>query len=75
MACLITLAETVLSRMRGTEGSYWRQVIDFDALVRYGTIGPDDVGLVFRTDSVDEAYDWLVRRLREDALDQPGAML
>jgi predicted Rossmann-fold nucleotide-binding protein len=50
---------------------YWRQVIDFDALVRHGTISPGDVDLVYRTDSVDEAYEWLVQRLREDALDQP----
>ena len=57
----------------GTE--YWRHVINFDALSRYGTIDPLDVELVHRTDSVDDAYDWIVRRLREHALDQPGAML
>ena len=55
--------------------NYWRQVIDFDALVRHGTISPGDVDLVYRTDSVDEAYEWVVRRLGEGALDQPGAML
>ncbi len=52
--------------------NYWRQVIDFDALVRYGTISPDDVNLVYRTDSVDDAYEWIVRRLGEEAMDQPG---
>jgi uncharacterized protein (TIGR00730 family) len=57
----------------GTE--YWRQVIDFDALVHHGTISPQDVDLVYRTDSVDDAYEWIVRQLREYALDQPGAML
>ena len=57
----------------GTE--YWRQVIDFDALVHHGTISPQDVELVYRTDSVDDAYQWIVRQLREYALDQPGAML
>jgi len=39
----------------GTE--YWRQVIDFDALVRHGTIDARDVELVHRTDSIDDAYD------------------
>jgi uncharacterized protein (TIGR00730 family) len=57
----------------GTE--YWREVVDFDALVRHGTISPADINLVYRTDSVDEAYDWIVRQLAEHALGQPGAML
>ena len=35
----------------GTE--YWREVINFDALVRHGTIDASDVDLVHRTDSVD----------------------
>ena len=57
----------------GTE--YWREVINFDALVRHGTIDARDVDLVHRTDSVDEAYDWIVARLTEHALARPGAML
>jgi len=57
----------------GTE--YWREVINFDALVRHGTINAEDVDLMYRTDSVDAAYDWLVAQLREYALDQPGPML
>jgi len=54
---------------------YWRQVIDFDALVRHGTIDAKDVNLVHRTDSVDDAYAWVVQQLAEHALGQPGAML
>ena len=54
---------------------YWREVIDFDALVRHGTIDPGDVDLVYRSDSVDEAYHWLVRQLSEHALGRPGPML
>ncbi len=57
----------------GTE--YWREVINFDALVRHGTIDAADVDLVHRTDSVDEACDWLIRQLTEYALGKPGAML
>ncbi|MCZ7564647.1 MAG: LOG family protein [Burkholderiales bacterium] len=57
----------------GTE--YWREVIDFEALVRHGTISAPDVDLVFRTDSVDEAYEWIVHQLAEHALGQPGPML
>ncbi|HTO46875.1 MAG TPA: LOG family protein [Burkholderiales bacterium] len=54
---------------------YWREVVDFDALVRHGTISAPDVDLVYRTDSVDEAYEWIVRQLAEHALGQPGPML
>jgi uncharacterized protein (TIGR00730 family) len=54
---------------------YWKEVIDFDALVRHGTINPEDVNLVYRTDSVDNAYEWLVRLLAKYALENPGATL
>ena len=54
---------------------YWRQVINFDALVRHGMIDARDVELVHRTDSVDDAYHWLVAQLFEHALGRPGAML
>jgi uncharacterized protein (TIGR00730 family) len=57
----------------GTE--YWQEVINFDALVRHGTIDPADVNLVHRTDSVDDACDWVIRQLTEEALGKPGAML
>jgi uncharacterized protein (TIGR00730 family) len=54
---------------------YWRQVIDLDALVRHGTINANDLELMHYTDSVDEAYDWIVSQLTEHALGEPGPML
>ena len=55
---------------------YWKEVINFDALVRYGTISPHDVELLFRTDSIDDAYNWIVGELLgKQALAQPGAIL
>ncbi len=54
---------------------YWDEVINFDALVRHGTIDAADLKLMHRTDSVDEAYDWVVMRLNDHALGLPGAML
>jgi len=57
----------------GTE--YWSEVIDFDALARHGTIDAKDIELMHRTDSVDDAYEWIVRQLAEKALGQPGATL
>jgi uncharacterized protein (TIGR00730 family) len=54
---------------------YWREVIDFDVLVRHGTIHARDLNLMHRTDSLDDAYTWIVRQLTEHALGQPGATL
>src|SRR5580765_2013903 len=57
----------------GTE--YWGEVINFDTLARHGTIDAKDIELVHRTDSVDDAYEWIVRQLTEKAIAQPGATL
>ena len=54
---------------------YWNEVVNFDALVKHGTIDAADVKIMHRTDSVDEAHDWVTARLKEFALAKPGAML
>ena len=54
---------------------YWDQVVNLGALVRHGTIAARDLELMHYTDSVDDAYDWIVRHLTEYALGQPGPML
>ncbi len=55
--------------------AYWREVINFDAMIRYGTISARDMELMFQTDSVDEAYGYVVERLSREALDRKGATL
>ncbi|MBI1965356.1 MAG: LOG family protein [Betaproteobacteria bacterium] len=71
---LLTLTQTRKMRkpmpivLFGTE--YWRQVVDFGALARHGTISARDLELVHRTDSVDDAHDWLVRSLTERGLEK-----
>jgi hypothetical protein len=50
-------------------------VINFEALARFGTINAKDIDLCFRTDSVDEAFDYLTEQLGTYAMDQPGATL
>jgi predicted Rossmann-fold nucleotide-binding protein len=50
----------------GTE--YWDQVLHMEPMVEFGTISPEDVNLFHRTDSVDEAFDFLVRELTEHFL-------
>jgi uncharacterized protein (TIGR00730 family) len=54
---------------------FWDEVVNFDALVRYGTISPGDLGLFHRTDSIDEAYNIITRGLTEHALATPGPAL
>jgi uncharacterized protein (TIGR00730 family) len=54
---------------------YWNEVLNFEALAKYGTISPGDVELFHRTDSIDEAYDIITRGLTENALGNPGAKL
>ena len=76
---LLTLVQTRKLRkplpivVFGTE--YWSKVIDFEALVQHGTIDGEDLALMHRTDSVDDAYEWIVNQLVEKALGQPGPML
>jgi uncharacterized protein (TIGR00730 family) len=76
---LLTLVQTRKLRkpmpivLFGTE--YWREVVDFDALAHHGVIDPQDIELMYRTDSIDEAYEWIVLRLTEHALGQPGPTL
>ena len=54
---------------------YWDEVVDFEALVRHGTIDRADLGLFHRTDSVDEAFEIITRHLTKYALAERGAIL
>ena len=57
----------------GTE--FWRDVINFNALVKYGTISRQDLDLVFRTDSIDEAFDHVTHELTERYLHDDEATM
>jgi uncharacterized protein (TIGR00730 family) len=54
---------------------FWAEVINFNTLVDYGTISPEDLEIFFRTDSVDEAFDYITEQLQTYALKSPGATL
>ncbi len=76
---ILTLVQTRKMRKRMPivlfGAKFWDQVLNFDALVRYGTISPEDAHLFHRTDSVDEAYELITRGLTEHALGSPGPVL
>ena len=54
---------------------YWSQVVQWEALERYGTIDPEDLELLFRTDSVDEAFDFITEQLSVYGMESPGPTL
>jgi uncharacterized protein (TIGR00730 family) len=66
---VLTLIQTAKPRkampvvLYGTE--YWGDVIDFDALVRWGTISSKEMQIFYRTDTVQDAYKYLTGRLEE----------
>lgn len=73
---ILTLAQTLKVKKKlpivlyGAE--FWREIIDLNALVKYGTISREDLDRVFRTDSVDEAFAFLTRELMPDMEDEPS---
>jgi len=76
---LLTLVQTGKIRKRMPivlfGSRYWSEVINLEALERYGTINAQDLELFFRTDSVDEAFDFITDQLSSFAIDIPGPRL
>lgn len=66
---ILTLIQTEKIKKRlpivlfGTK--FWDDVINFEALVEWGTISASDLDLFIKTDSVDEAYDHITNMLNE----------
>jgi uncharacterized protein (TIGR00730 family) len=64
---VVTLIQTKMPRkvmpvvLYGSE--FWDQVLNLDALVRWGTISPSDLDIIYKTDSVDDAFTYLTSRL------------
>lgn len=64
---VLTLIQTKMPRktmpvvLFGTE--FWDDIIDFDALERWGVISPHDRNIFYKTDSVDDAFEYLTNRL------------
>jgi uncharacterized protein (TIGR00730 family) len=64
---VVTLIQTAKPRkvmpvvLFGTE--YWDEVLNFDAMVRWGTVSAKDLDIFYKTDSVDNAYNYLTSKL------------
>ncbi len=56
-------------------GEFWNEVVNLEAMARFGTISEEDLSLVYRTDSVDDAYHYIIEQLADYALQHPGVYL
>ncbi len=76
---VLTLCQTFKLKQRlplvlfGTD--YWRQALDLNALIKAGTISRGDLDLLYRTDTVDDAFDFITTELTKHALGSPGGTL
>ncbi len=51
---------------------FWDRVVDFQALVDFGTIDAEDLKLFHRSDSVDDAFAYLTKELMEHHIQDAG---
>jgi predicted Rossmann-fold nucleotide-binding protein len=67
---LLTLVQTGKSRKKMSivlyGGDYWRSIVNFEAMVEWGMISPEDLDLFKIIDDVDETVDYIKQRLQED---------
>ena len=51
---------------------YWDKVLNLQALADFGAINQEDIDLIYRTDSVEDAFTYIVDQLCRYALPNPG---
>lgn len=52
---------------------YWKSVINFDVFLDWGTISKEDLEFVHFSDSVDDAYDYIVSHLTKFYIHKPAS--
>jgi uncharacterized protein (TIGR00730 family) len=73
---VLTLIQTKMPRkvmpvvLFGTE--FWDEVINFDSLVRWGVVHPQDLEIFHKTDSVDDAFEYITSKLEKLYLTPEG---
>ncbi len=51
---------------------YWNDVLNLDMMAKWGVISPQDLNLFYRTDDVEDAFNYLTGELNKHALSKPG---
>lgn len=64
------MGKTMPVVLYGTE--YWNEIMNLDAMVKFGTISPSDLELFHCSDDVDDAFNFLTEKLSEHHVDKPG---
>ena len=54
---------------------YWNEIMNLDAMVKFGTISPSDLELFHYSDNVDDALEFLTQKLTEYHIDKPGGAM
>lgn len=76
---ILTLLQTGKIRKRLPivlyDTSFWQEAINFETLIKHGTISEDDLDLFLLTDSVDDAYEYLTIQLSQHGVADHGATL
>ncbi len=76
---LMTLIQTLKMKKRPPivlfGRTFWNEVLNLEALVRYGTIDAKDTQIFKVTDSVDEAFEHVTAGLASKAMGSPGPRL
>ena len=73
---VLTLIQTKKPRKKmpvvlfGSE--FWDEVINFDALVRWGVVNDTELEIFYKTDSVDDAFEYLTGKLEKLYLTPKG---
>lgn len=73
---VLTLIQTKMPRkampviLFGKE--FWDEVINFDSLVRWGVVHPQDLEIFYKTDSVDDAFEYITSKLEKLYLTPEG---
>ena len=73
---VLTLIQTKMPRKNmpvvlfGSE--FWDDIINFDAFVKWGVVSQHDLQIFFKTDSVEEAFEYVTRKLEKLYLSDKG---
>ena len=64
---LLTLIQTEKIRKKVPvviyDSAFWKKVINFDHLLKMGTISKEDMDLFYFADTIDEAYKFLTKEI------------